>query len=57
MLSRKRRVWYPGASYHITARGILFLDELDELDEFTKKTLDMLRQPLENGKVTISRAH
>lgn len=21
MLSRKRRVWYPGASYHITARG------------------------------------
>lgn len=25
--------------------------------EFTKKTLDMLRQPLESGKVTISRAH
>ncbi|WP_332695177.1 YifB family Mg chelatase-like AAA ATPase [Halalkalibacter lacteus] len=35
-------------------RGVLFLDELAE---FTKKTLDMLRQPLENGKVTISRAH
>lgn len=34
--------------------GVLFLDELAE---FTKKTLDMLRQPLENGKVTISRAH
>lgn len=34
--------------------GILFLDEMSE---FTKKTLDMLRQPLETGKVTISRAH
>ncbi|WLR41555.1 YifB family Mg chelatase-like AAA ATPase [Bacillus carboniphilus] len=35
-------------------RGILFLDELGE---FSKKTLDMLRQPLENEKVTISRVH
>ena len=34
--------------------GVLFLDEIAE---FTKKTLDMLRQPLESGKVTISRAH
>ncbi|UCZ52930.1 YifB family Mg chelatase-like AAA ATPase [Bacillus shivajii] len=34
--------------------GVLFLDELAE---FTKKTLDMLRQPLENKKVTISRVH
>lgn len=33
--------------------GVLFLDELAE---YTKKTLDMLRQPLESGKVTISRA-
>ncbi|MBB4073816.1 magnesium chelatase family protein [Anoxybacillus voinovskiensis] len=33
-------------------RGVLFLDEMAE---FTKKTLDMLRQPLETGKVTISR--
>ncbi|MGY0691332.1 YifB family Mg chelatase-like AAA ATPase [Virgibacillus sp. FSP13] len=32
--------------------GVLFLDEMAE---FTKKTLDMLRQPLESGKVTISR--
>lgn len=35
-------------------RGVLFLDEMAE---FPKKTLDMLRQPLEAGKVTINRAH
>lgn len=34
--------------------GTLFLDEMAE---FTKKTLDMLRQPLETGKVTISRVY
>ncbi|WP_312093665.1 YifB family Mg chelatase-like AAA ATPase [Niallia sp.] len=34
--------------------GILFLDEIAE---FSKKTIDMLRQPLETGEVTISRAH
>ena len=34
-------------------RGVLFLDEMAE---FPKKTLDMLRQPIESGKVTISRA-
>lgn len=32
--------------------GILFLDELGE---FPRKTLDMLRQPIEMGEVTISR--
>ncbi|MFZ7942088.1 YifB family Mg chelatase-like AAA ATPase [Neobacillus sp. 19] len=35
-------------------RGVLFLDEIGE---FPRKTLDMLRQPLENGLITISRTH
>lgn len=35
-------------------RGVLFPGEIAE---FPKKTLDMLRQPFENGKITISRTH
>lgn len=35
-------------------RGILFLDELPE---FPRQVLDSLRQPMENGTVSIARAH
>ncbi len=37
----------------LSHHGVLFLDELAEFD---KKTLDNLRQPIESGKVIISRA-
>lgn len=33
--------------------GVLFLDELPE---FPRRTLDMLREPLESGRITLSRA-
>ncbi len=34
--------------------GVLFLDELPE---FSKKTLEVLREPLEDRKITVSRIH
>lgn len=38
----------------LSHRGILFLDELPE---FPRNVLDTMRQPLEDGHVTIARAH
>ena len=34
--------------------GVLFLDELPE---FSKKTLEVLREPIEDRQITVSRAH
>lgn len=38
----------------LSHHGVLFLDELPE---FSKQTLEVLRQPIEDGKVTVSRVH
>lgn len=47
------RVPRPG-EISLASRGVLFLDELPE---FQKSTLEILRQPMEERKVTISRVH
>lgn len=38
----------------LASRGVLFLDEFPE---FQKKTLEILRQPMEDHQVTVSRVH
>src|SRR5215468_3076210 len=45
--------WPRPGEVTLASRGVLFLDELPE---FASRSLEVLRQPLEDRKVTLSRA-